>query len=64
MHELSCKRTISCIISYSEIFLIRSYKYLQVNIDFETEPIGKGRYGESVYFKDIWPSSDEISEVK
>ena len=35
----------------------------QVDIDFEKEPIGKGRDGNDVYFKDIWPSNEEIAEV-
>lgn len=35
----------------------------QVDIDFETEPIGKGKNGTDVYFKDIWPSNEEIAEV-
>jgi aconitate hydratase len=35
----------------------------QVDIDFETEPIGKGKDGKDVYFKDIWPSNEEIAEV-
>lgn len=34
-----------------------------VNIDFATEPIGKDKNGNDVYFKDIWPSSDEIKEI-
>lgn len=34
-----------------------------VNIDFATEPIGKDKDGNDVYFKDIWPSSDEIKEI-
>ncbi|ONK65509.1 uncharacterized protein A4U43_C07F37840 [Asparagus officinalis] len=34
-----------------------------VDIDFEKEPIGTGKDGENVYFKDIWPSSEEIAEV-
>lgn len=34
-----------------------------VDIDFETEPIGTGKDGESVYLKDIWPSSQEIAQV-
>lgn len=36
---------------------------LQVDIDFEKEPIGPGKDGKSVYFKDIWPSTEEIAEV-
>jgi aconitase A len=35
----------------------------QVDIDFEKEPIGKGKDGNDVYFKDIWPSNEEIAEV-
>ncbi|OVA03373.1 Aconitase A/isopropylmalate dehydratase small subunit [Macleaya cordata] len=34
-----------------------------VDIDFEKEPIGTGKDGKSVYFRDIWPSSEEIAEV-
>ncbi|KAK4743633.1 hypothetical protein SAY87_009945 [Trapa incisa] len=34
-----------------------------VDIDFEKEPIGKGKDGKDVYFKDIWPSSEEVAEV-
>lgn len=34
-----------------------------VDIDFEKEPIGTGKDGNSVYLKDIWPSNEEIAEV-
>lgn len=34
-----------------------------VDIDFEKEPIGTGKDGKSVYFRDIWPTSEEIAEV-
>ncbi|XP_048318875.2 aconitate hydratase, cytoplasmic-like isoform X2 [Ziziphus jujuba] len=34
-----------------------------VDIDFDKEPIGKGKDGNDVYFKDIWPTSEEIAEV-
>ncbi|TVU48452.1 hypothetical protein EJB05_08090 [Eragrostis curvula] len=34
-----------------------------VNIDFEKEPIGISKDGKEVYFRDIWPSTEEISEV-
>ncbi|XVE80397.1 hypothetical protein DITRI_Ditri14bG0136300 [Diplodiscus trichospermus] len=34
-----------------------------VDIDFEKEPIGTGKDGKSVYFKDLWPSNEEIAEV-
>ncbi|KAK1326198.1 hypothetical protein QJS10_CPA01g00891 [Acorus calamus] len=34
-----------------------------VNIDFEKEPIGIAKDGKSVYFRDIWPSNEEIAEV-
>jgi hypothetical protein len=35
----------------------------QVNIDFDKEPIGTGKDGKSVYFRDIWPTAEEIAEV-
>lgn len=31
-----------------------------VNIDFDTEPIGKDSAGKNVFLKDIWPSRDEV----
>uniref|UniRef100_A0A5B7BK45 Aconitate hydratase n=1 Tax=Davidia involucrata TaxID=16924 RepID=A0A5B7BK45_DAVIN len=34
-----------------------------VDIDFDKEPIGTGKDGKSVYFKDIWPSNEEIAQV-
>ncbi|KAJ0103108.1 hypothetical protein Patl1_04180 [Pistacia atlantica] len=34
-----------------------------VDIDFEKEPIGTGKDGKDVYFKDIWPTNEEIAEV-
>lgn len=34
-----------------------------VNIDMNNEPIGKGKNGEDVYLRDIWPSSGELKEV-
>ncbi|XVF70692.1 hypothetical protein PTKIN_Ptkin11bG0182800 [Pterospermum kingtungense] len=34
-----------------------------VDIDFEKEPIGTGKDGKNVYFKDIWPSNEEIAQV-
>jgi aconitate hydratase len=33
------------------------------DIDFETEPIGKGSDGQDVFLKDIWPSRAEVQEV-
>lgn len=35
----------------------------RVDIDFETEPIGKGKDGKDVFLRDIWPSRDEVSKV-
>jgi aconitate hydratase len=32
----------------------------RVGINLTTDPIGKGRNGEDVYLRDLWPSSDEI----
>lgn len=34
-----------------------------VNIDFETEPIGTGKDGKKIFFRDIWPSNEEIADV-
>lgn len=34
-----------------------------VNIDFGSEPIGKGKDGKDVFLADIWPSSTEVAEV-
>ncbi|KAG1355397.1 aconitate hydratase, cytoplasmic [Cocos nucifera] len=34
-----------------------------VDIDFETEPIGTSKDGKEVYFKDIWPTNEEIANV-
>jgi aconitase A len=36
---------------------------LQVGIDFETEPIGVGEDGKKIFFRDIWPSNDEVAQV-
>ena len=32
-----------------------------VDIDLSTEPLGKGRNGEPVYLRDIWPSQAEVA---
>ncbi|WP_142849338.1 aconitate hydratase AcnA [Telmatospirillum sp. J64-1] len=34
-----------------------------MNLDLTTEPLGKGKDGQPVYLKDIWPTSREISEA-
>lgn len=34
-----------------------------VDIDFETEPLGKGADGSDVFMRDIWPSRDEVEKV-
>lgn len=36
---------------------------LQVDIDFNTQPIGTGKDGKQIFFKDIWPSNEEIARV-
>ena len=36
---------------------------LQVNIDFNKEPIGTGSNGKPVFLADIWPSTAEVAEV-
>lgn len=35
----------------------------RVDIDFEAEPIGRGKDGRDVFLKDIWPSRSEVREV-
>ncbi|XP_064463961.1 cytoplasmic aconitate hydratase-like [Ornithodoros turicata] len=35
-----------------------------VDIDFKTQPLGKGSKGEDVYLWDIWPTRDQIQEVE
>ena len=34
-----------------------------VDIDFETQPIGKDQSGNDVMLKDIWPSREEVEKV-
>src|SRR5688572_31368240 len=34
-----------------------------VDIDLSTDPIGKGKGGEPVYLRDIWPSQEEVAAV-
>lgn len=33
------------------------------NIDFETEPLGKGSDGNDVFFRDIWPAREAVEQV-
>ncbi|KFV61078.1 Iron-responsive element-binding protein 2, partial [Dryobates pubescens] len=35
-----------------------------VRIDFETEPLGTGFDGKSIYLRDIWPTRSELHEVE
>ena len=34
-----------------------------VDIDFETQPIGKGSDGNDVFLRDIWPSRQEMQQL-
>ncbi|HEY9581882.1 MAG TPA: aconitate hydratase AcnA, partial [Savagea sp.] len=34
-----------------------------VDIDFEKDPIGQDKDGNDVFFKDIWPTTEEVQEV-
>ena len=34
----------------------------KVNINLDEEPLGKGKDGQNVYLKDIWPTREEIQE--
>ncbi len=33
----------------------------RVDIDLTTEPLGKGKNGEDIFLKDVWPSQEEVS---
>ncbi|MBT4291023.1 MAG: aconitate hydratase, partial [Deltaproteobacteria bacterium] len=35
----------------------------RIDIDFETEPLGRDKKGQSIMLKDIWPSSQEIQAL-
>ena len=35
----------------------------RVNIDFETEPIGKSKDGSDVFLRDIWPTREEVQKL-
>jgi aconitate hydratase len=35
----------------------------RVNIDLSTEPLGRGRNGQDVYLRDIWPTLEELNDV-
>jgi aconitate hydratase len=35
----------------------------RVNIDLSKEPLGRGRNGQDVYLKDVWPTLEELDEV-
>ncbi len=34
-----------------------------VDIDMNTDPIGKDKFNQDVYLKDLWPTTDEIAEM-
>lgn len=35
----------------------------KVNIDLDKEPLGRGKDGQDVFLKDIWPTSEEINSL-
>lgn len=35
----------------------------RVDIDFETEPIGKGKDGTEVFLWDIWPTREQVTKI-
>ncbi len=35
----------------------------RIDIDMTKEPLGRGRDGQDVYLRDLWPSMDEVREV-
>lgn len=50
-------------IYYFGCYLSTCWFVCQVDIDFENEPIGVGKDGKDVYFRDIWPSTQEVADV-
>lgn len=50
-------------LNYQNSFQAFLILWFQVDIDFEKEPIGTGKDGKSIYFTDIWPSTEEIAQV-
>ncbi|RWW81811.1 hypothetical protein BHE74_00009762 [Ensete ventricosum] len=53
-----------CILGWTTSLTILCFDSAEsVDIDFEKEPIGTGKHGKSIYFKDIWPSTEEIAQV-
>ena len=35
----------------------------KIDIDFDKEPIGKGKNGQDVFLRDIWPPAEEVAKV-
>ncbi len=35
----------------------------RIGVDFDKEPIGRGKDGKDVFLKDIWPSPDEVAKI-
>jgi aconitate hydratase len=35
----------------------------RVDIDMTSEPLGKGKDGNDVYLRDLWPTTDEIGDM-
>lgn len=51
-------------LSQASLFLLtHTAGMLQVDIDFDKEPIGTGKDGKQIFFRDIWPSNEEIADV-
>ncbi|KAM0903094.1 hypothetical protein ACQ4PT_018890 [Festuca glaucescens] len=49
---------------YSGLVAKKAYELgLEVDINFEEEPIGTGKGDRPVFLRDIWPSSEEVSEI-
>jgi aconitate hydratase A / 2-methylisocitrate dehydratase len=35
----------------------------RIDVDFATDPVGQGEFGEDVYLRDIWPTMEEINDL-
>lgn len=59
VYDLSTENSLYKLIMFAHLNIL-----LQVDIDFETEPIGLGNDGKKIFFRDIWPTNEEIANVR
>ncbi|XBH99208.1 hypothetical protein VPH35_128594 [Triticum aestivum] len=54
---------VAAVLSGNRNFEGRIHPLTQVDINFEEEPIGTGKGNRPIFLRDIWPSSEEVSEI-